>query len=75
MGLGWRVAGRFAVHCGSGEQPYDMATWQLTAGVVVDGRLGEHGVVEDLTLLERRAVVRDQHDLRLAGAQRAEGLL
>ena len=41
-----------------------------TAGVVVDARLGEHGVVLNLRLAQRRAVVGDDDELGLAGAER-----
>lgn len=44
-----------------------------TAGVVVDARLGEHGVVLNLRLAQRRAVVGDDDELGLAGAERLEG--
>ena len=36
---------------------------------------GKHGVVLDLRLAQRRAVVGDEHQLRVPGAQRLERLL
>ena len=39
----------------------------VVAGEVVDGSLGEHGVVLELTLAERRSVGGDDNQLGLAG--------
>jgi hypothetical protein len=41
----------------------------------VDGSLGEHGVVLELTLAERRSVGRDDDQLGLAGTQGLDGRL
>jgi hypothetical protein len=41
----------------------------VVAGVVVNGRLRQHGVVLDLRLLQRRAVVGDDDEPSLAGAK------
>jgi hypothetical protein len=47
----------------------------VVAREVVDRRLGEHGVVLNLTLAEGGSVVGDEHELGLARAKRLEGLL
>ena len=44
----------------------------VVAAVVVHARLGQHGVVLDLGLAQRRAVVGDDDELALAASQRLE---
>lgn len=44
----------------------------IVAGVVVHASLGQHGVVLDLGLAERRAVVGDDDELALATTKRLE---
>jgi hypothetical protein len=43
-----------------------------TSGVVVHAGLGEHRVVLDFGFTQRRAVVGDDHELGLSGAERLE---
>jgi len=45
------------------------------AGEVVDGGLGQHGVVLELRLAERRGVASNDDELGLAGSQGLEGRL
>lgn len=45
----------------------------VVAREVVDGGLGEHAVVLELRLAERRGVASDDDELGLAGAEGLEG--
>ena len=47
----------------------------VVAAEVVNGCLGEHGVVLELTLAERRSVASDDDQLGLAGTERLESAL
>jgi hypothetical protein len=47
----------------------------VVAGEVVDGSLGQHAVVLEFTLSQRRSVASDDDQLGLAGSQRLEGRL
>lgn len=59
------VAGRLPR--GMGDKTY------VVAVEVVDGSLGEHGVVLNLGLAERRAVTGDENKLGLSGAESLHG--
>ena len=62
---------------GTDEEIFSTSSPQLVvvASVVVDTSLGQHGVVLDLRLAERRRVVGNDHQLALAVPQGFEGLL
>jgi hypothetical protein len=47
----------------------------VVAGEVVDGGLGQHAVVLELTLAERRSVASNDDELGLAGSEALEGRL
>lgn len=49
------------------------ASTYVVAGEVVDGSLGQHAVVLELTLAERRSVASDDDQLGLAGSEALEG--
>ena len=51
-----------------------MCTYVVT-GDVVDVGLGEHGVVLELTLAERRGVASNDDELRISGSESLEGRL
>lgn len=47
----------------------------VVASKVVDGSLGQHAVVLEFTLSQRRSVASDDNQLGLAGSERLEGRL